>query len=400
MAVDYNNPVQKAIIDSKVFLLLKQPFIGAISSRLEFVPTEQIPTAATDGKRIYYNEKFFSNLSKGEIVFVIAHEILHVVYDHIFRRGNRNPLVWNMAIDYIVNYTLIKNNIGIAPENVLFDERYTDEYTSEELYEKLLKDDQVEIINVSFDVHLDGPTDTENNGQKNIDVEIFGNNITKEDIENVRNDIKSVIFGVVSSSMKNAGNIPAGIERLIEKLTEPKISWRDVIINTVRSSIKVDYNFRIPSNLSWIYNVIIPSFYNGDEISAHIFIDASGSISDQQLAEFLGEIHNIATSFDSFKLNVSSFDTKVYNTREYTLENINGLSDYKKIKGGGGTSFECIFEYLKENNIEPKTLIIFTDGYPCNSWGDPNYCSETIFLINNNDRRIKAPFGITVRYEN
>lgn len=396
MAVDYNDPVHKAVVDAKIYLLIKQPFIGAISSRLEFISTDQIPTAATDGRKIYYNPEFFKTLTKGQVVFVIAHEILHVVYDHIFRRGNRNPLVWNMAIDYIVNYTLIKNNIGTIPENVLFDEKYSDEYTSEELYEKLLKD-KVEIVNTSFDIHLDGPGDTSDaEGKSNVDVEIVGSKISKEDIEDIRNEIKSIIFGVRSSM--NAGNIPAGIERLIEKLTEPKVDWRDVISNFIKSSIKVDYNFKNPSNNSWIYNVIIPTFDTGEEISAHIFIDASGSISNEQLADFLGEIHNIATTFDNFHLTVSSFDTKVYNTKEYTLENISELSEYK-VKGGGGTSFECIFDYLKERNINPKTLIIFTDGYPCGSWGDPNYCNETIFLINNNDKKIKAPFGVTVRYE-
>ncbi|MEM4396756.1 MAG: VWA-like domain-containing protein [Candidatus Woesearchaeota archaeon] len=396
MAVDCDDIARK-VTDAKIYLLIKHPFIGAISSRLEFVETTKVP-AATDGKKIYYNPEFFKTLSKGQIVFVIAHEILHVVYDHVFRRGNRNPLVWNMAVDYIVNYTLIKNSIGTAPENILFDERYTDEYTSEELYEKLLKDN-VEIA-TSFDVHLDGPTDSsDSNGQKNVDVEIVGSKITKEDIENIRSEIKSIIFGMYSS-MKDAGNIPAGIERLIKKLTEgPKIDWRDVISNFIKSSVKVDYNFKNPSNNSWIYNVIIPTFDKGDEISAHIFIDASGSISDEQLADFLGEIYNIASTFDSFHLTVSSFDTKVYNTKEYTLDNMDDLPNYK-IKGGGGTSFECIFDYLKENNIDPKTLIIFTDGYPQNSWGDPNYCNETIFLINNNNERIKAPFGITVRYEN
>ena len=384
---------------------MRHPFIGSISSRLEFVSTKNIPTAATDGKAIYYNPDYFSNLSKGEIVFVVAHEILHVVYDHIFRRGNRNPMIWNMAVDYIVNYTLVKNNIGVMPKGGLFDERFTDEFTSEELYEKLCENEgnKNTKIDYNFDVHLDGPTDKtdpQSKGDFNINIRALGKEITEEELEDIRNEIKSTIFGL-KSAFANSGNIPAGIERHIDRLCEPKVNWKEVISNFVRSSVKQDYNFRKPSNKSWVYNILLPSFDVGNEINAHIFIDASGSITDAMLAEFLSEIKNIAESgFDTYNLWVSSFDTEVYNSKLFTRDNIDELENYK-VKGGGGTEFECIFEYLKNNCTEPpKTIIVFTDGYPNNTWGDPNYCEETIFLINNKDKKIKAPFGITVRYEN
>ncbi|MCX7928969.1 MAG: VWA-like domain-containing protein [Patescibacteria group bacterium] len=396
--------VARAVTDAKIYLLLKHPYIGAISSRMEIVSTDIFPTAATDGKKIYYNPEFFKDLTKGQIVFVIAHEILHIVYDHVFRRGSRIPSIWNMAIDYIVNYTLVKNEIGTIPENILYNEKYTDEYSSEELYEILLKEkknNSFQIL-VPLDTHLDGEGDSpcnsdDNDGQKtNIDISVLGGSLTKEEIDNIRNDIKSIIFGIYSSS-KKAGNIPAGIERLIEKFTEPKIDWKEVLLNFVMSNIKTDYNFRKPSNLSWIYNIILPSFSNGEEVSAHIFIDASGSISENQLVDFLSEVKNIMETFDSFNLSVGSFDTKVYNVKNFTIENMHELTEYK-VKGGGGTDFVCVFDYLKAKNIEPKTLVIFTDGYPCGSWGDPSYCNDTIFVINNNDKKIKAPFGITVRY--
>lgn len=390
--------VKRAISDAKIYLLMKCPFVGAVSTRIDFVLTYKIPTAATDGRTIYYNPNFFKDLNKGEIVFVIGHEILHIVYDHVFRRGNKNTLIWNMAIDYIVNYTLVKNKIGIIPENALFDEKYSDEYTSEELYEILLRDN-VKIVSNMLDVHLDGPEDTgDEKGEGNINVEKLGSGINKEEIENIRKEIKSIIFGL-RSSMVDATNIPKGIARVIDKLSTPVIDWKNVLFNFIKSSIKVDYDFRKPNSMSWVYNVVMPNFSTGEKISAHVFIDSSGSITDEQLADFLGEIKNMAETFDDFYISVSSFDTKVYNTQEYDPNNISEISKYKAM-GGGGTDFDCIFNYLKEKNIVPNSLIIFTDGRPYDSWGDPNYCgNETIFLINNKYENIKAPFGTTIKYE-
>ena len=92
------------------------------------------------------------------------------------------------------------------------------------------------------------------------------------------------------------------------------------------------------------------------------------------------------------------FDTAVYGYAEFTPENMDELDDYQ-IVGGGGTDFDCIFDFLKNEDINPEKLVVFTDGYPWSSWGDENYC-DTVFVIHgNHDRSLMAPFGTTCHYE-
>lgn len=403
--------IKNVIVESKIYLLVKYPYLGSIASKLEFVEIDDdpikkalIPTAATDGKKIYYNVDFFKELNKGNIVFVVAHEILHVILDHIFRMKKRNPNVWNAAVDYIVNYILVKNKIGIIPSNVLYSEKYTDEYSAEELYEILYKEKE-KYENYVFDIHLSNDENAENgqnNDNKNKKVvsvsEILGRKLTEEEIEKIRSEIQATLLDVCYTQ-NTAGNLPLGIERIIKKLIEPKINWREAIKNFVYSSVNFDFDFRKPNHQSWVQNIILPSLNYGMKIDAHVFIDASGSISDVMLCDFLSEIKNIMNSFDLFSLTIASFDTKVYNVKTFTNENESEINNYK-VLGGGGTDFNCIFNYLKENNIQPKVLIVFTDGQPFNGWGDPRYCDETIFLINNPyNKDIKAPFGVTLKYE-
>jgi predicted metal-dependent peptidase len=114
------------------------------------------------------------------------------------------------------------------------------------------------------------------------------------------------------------------------------------------------------------------------------------------LRDIHSEVKGIMQSFEDFELHVGSFDTEVYNFQTFTPENIYDIDNYQ-FQGGGGTSFDCIFDYLKDNDIMPKKLIIFTDGYPYGSWGDPNYC-DTIFVIHGSNNT-EAPFGITCQYE-
>jgi len=134
----------------------------------------------------------------------------------------------------------------------------------------------------------------------------------------------------------------------------------------------------------------------GEEIDVVVFIDMSGSISDKQAQAFLGEIGGMMNSFDGYKVHVCSFDTEVYNPQDFNSDNMDSIENYEP-QGGGGTDFNCIFNYLKENAIEPKRLIVFTDGYPFGSWGDSEYC-DTTWIIHG-DKDPNPPFGTYAIYD-
>jgi predicted metal-dependent peptidase len=92
-----------------------------------------------------------------------------------------------------------------------------------------------------------------------------------------------------------------------------------------------------------------------------------------------------------------SFDTDIYNPQDFTSDNLDDIIEYEP-EGGGGTDFKCMFTYLKDNDISPKRLLVFTDGYPFGTWGDPNYC-ETLWVVHGNDNP-NPPFGQWALYDN
>jgi len=142
--------------------------------------------------------------------------------------------------------------------------------------------------------------------------------------------------------------------------------------------------------------IILPAQEYLDTIDVAVSIDASGSMSETMLRDILSEIKGIMQTFRDFKLKVWTFDTQVYSHVDFTPENIDDIDSYP-LKGGGGTLFECNWEYMKREGIEPQRFIMFTDGYPGGSWGDENYC-DTLFVIHGTTK-IVSPFGLTAYYE-
>ena len=157
-----NQEIEDRLIKARIEMLMSAPFFGNLATRLKLKDaTEWCPTAATDGKYFYYNRNFVAALSDGEVVFLMGHEILHCVYDHfdIGRRGDRDPRLWNIANDYVINADLIDANIGeqIKLVEICFDWKYRGQ-VSEEIYDDLFKQAEEEgrVINVEpLDIHLD-----------------------------------------------------------------------------------------------------------------------------------------------------------------------------------------------------------------------------------------------------
>ena len=135
---------------------------------------------------------------------------------------------------------------------------------------------------------------------------------------------------------------------------------------------------------------------NAETIDVACAIDMSGSIGLDDARAFLSEIKGMMDQYDSYRINLWSYDTKVYNHVVITQDNAEDLLTYVP-KGGGGTSYEVNYEFMRDSDINPKQFINFTDGYPNSGWGEPEFC-ETLFIIKGNTKAV-APFGQTVIYE-
>ena len=400
------NKIQQEVLDkiivARVGLLLRHPFFGNMATRLGIQECDEwCPTAATDGRNLYYNTKFFSKLSSREIEFVIAHEILHCVFDHIGRTEQRDRQIYNVACDYIVNNTLVRDNIGEKPKDIpIFQDFKYEGWSSEKVYDEIYKkydEKQLQKLGQLLDEHLDwgddngqGPSkDDKDKGKQKKPA------FSKEELRKIRDEIKDSILQ--SAQAAGAGNLPKEVERIVQSMTNPKMNWREILQTQIQSTIKSDYSFMRPSRKGWHSGVVLPGSQFEQTIDIAVAIDASGSISEKQLTVFLSEIKSIMDQYRDYKIKVWTFDTQVYNEQDYG-PNDGDISQYS-ITGGGGTDFMCNWEYMKENDIVPKRLIMFTDGYTFDSWGDPNYC-DTVFVIHDNHNdRVEAPFGITTKYE-
>jgi predicted metal-dependent peptidase len=131
-------------------------------------------------------------------------------------------------------------------------------------------------------------------------------------------------------------------------------------------------------------------------IDIAIAVDMSGSITNDQARDMFGEVKGIMEQFQDFKVKLWCFDTNVYNYAEFDNTNIDDIMTYEP-KGGGGTDFMCNWKFMKENDICPERFVMFTDGYPWDSWGDPDYC-DTVFIIHGPDT-IEPPFGTWAHYK-
>jgi len=191
------------------------------------------------------------------------------------------------------------------------------------------------------------------------------------------------------------GSLPKGVRRMVQDLIEPQLDWRELLQVTMQSKIKDDYTWNRPSRRSWHIEAVLPGHNDAETVDIAIALDLSGSIRESQIRDFLSEVQGITETFVSFNLHVFSFDTEVYNYHVFNSENLDSIAEYECI-GGGGTAFSCIFNFLKDEQIEPEQLVVFTDGF-VHDWGDPDYC-DTLFILHSSVDRAETPYGTAVKY--
>jgi predicted metal-dependent peptidase len=400
---DLRAEVLDRIIVARVGLLLRHPFFGNMATRLIIKEaSDWCPTAATDGRHLFYSVPFFAKMSNKEIEFVIAHEILHCVFDHMTRREDRDPQIHNIAADYIVNNTLVRDRIGDKPKDIpIFQDFKYDGWSSEAVYDDIFdKYDQEELDQLGklLDEHVDWEKgNTPQPGQaKGKAPGANKPSYSKEELAKIRDEIKENMMSAAQAA--GAGNVPKEVERMIKELTEPKITWRELLRQQIESTIRNDFTFARPSRKGWHTGAILPGMNFMDTVDLCIAIDMSGSIGDSQANDFLSEVQGIMDEYQDYKIKLWCFDTEVYNEQDFSADSASDLREYKVI-GGGGTDFMKNWTYMKEQDIVPKKFIMFTDGYPWDTWGDENYC-DTIFIVHSyHDKNMQAPFGITAHYE-
>lgn len=396
------------LIKARISLLVGNPFFGRLCMLLKIKETDRIPIMATDGKYLFYNKRTAKKLSKMEIKTVIAHEVLHCVLGHLWRRDKREPFRWNFACDYAVNL-ILENNKFVLPKGILLNHSYIG-MNAEAIYEKLPKPKKKAGKSAVASAgggsgkkkkKKDDPNENhkfwekspKKGGKGNKKGKKWKNSKLLDKIKEQANKkrqkrLKKMWESATENAIKTTqrGSIPAGLERLVEEM-EPKEDWKKILSAYLSSSF-TDFNFSRRDRRTFGWDFYLPDLQDIKTLRDVIaVVDTSGSISGEELNQFLSEIKKILKVFPKVTGWLIECDAEV--GRVLPIEKAKGVENFT---GGGGTSHVPVFEEIKERNLTPRVVICFTDMYTEFPDEKPNY---PVLWLSTTDE--VAPFGRTIR---
>lgn len=356
---------------AKVAIVTQHPFFASILMKRKLIPDNTIPTAAVDQRgQIYYNEKFVESLSVDELVFVLAHEVGHVIGQHASRRGARHPKKWNMAGDAWINDMLKDAGIGQFIDGCVNMPGSKDE-TVDEIYNKL----------------PDMP-DGSGPGGTGDDLIERGTPLTAEEADRIDAETR-VEIAQAAQAAKMQGKLPGAIAKIVAELIDTHTPWYDILERHMTNMTRGEYSWARPNRR--FSDVYLPStgkvFEMGEVV---IQVDISGSISAKELAHYNGHMKSIMELCSPERIHVLYVDTGVCKHDVFERGEEFSLQFYS----GGGTNMEAGFTYLEEQGIEPEAFVCLTDGYTdFNESSKPAY--PVIWCISSD---IKAPYGENVHF--
>jgi len=340
--------IKLRLAKAKTNLVLEHPFVGSIALGLPYYIDQSIPTAATNGKCIKFNPDFVDRLTDEELKFLVAHECFHPMFEHNFRRGERDPRKWNQAGDYIINKHLTDEKIGKMPEGGLLNDGIYQAGggTTDGIY-NILPD------NPDGDDPLDDCEDGEG---------------TPAEKEQARNEWK-VKVAQAAQAAKMMGKLSANMQRLVGEVLQPKVDWRDVLRRFIEKAKNDERSFARPNRRFVQQGMYLPTI-TGEVMGEVAFcVDMSGSIDEATANQFAAEVRNVFEDARPSKLHIIFFSHEVC---AYDLIERDGDFEFNP-RGGGGTAFSPCFKYMQDNDINPVACIFLTD-LCCDDFGNqPDY---------------------------
>jgi len=453
---------REKLTKARIQLLRRYPFFGYLALSLKFVEWNVGTFAVDDYGNFYYNPAIVERTDVDQLMFIIAHEVMHLALQHNVRRGRRNKMLWNVACDLAINTLLAEQfESHMIPEGVLMPPReIRDEVwckSAEEIYDKLpklggkldvhikrliyrpkriintpgavfipkgekkLEFDEIVVedinlgevahigkVNIKVDEVINPPPfqgDLKQQGQEKTkgqgegemgqqkiqkkgqmgeqgqgqqqgegmgmegvqvghDVHLFGENGKEKDTEKIRREAKEWSKRLVEAwkYAKNKGRFPAYLRGFIEEALSERIDWKTVLWRFVQEVIPSDYNIVRPNKKYLSYGYHLPSVVK-ENLDVVVALDTSGSIGDDEYAEFLGEVLAIAKSYSNVRITAILNDATVHKVVEEEQDIQYLMSEIKKREGYGGTDFRPVFKWIEENRPYTKLLVFFTDLY-------------------------------------
>lgn len=371
-----NSKAAKLISKARTLLIVNEPFFGTLALKLQ--PTERmdIPRMATDGERLFYNPEWVEKASMNGIanmLSTVAEGVVKVANGHTWRKGIRQNMRWDIASTASV-LNILRGSGFIIPDDTpkfLLQEEFKGK-SAEWIYNQLPDMPEMQIeITISNAGQGEGEDEQESEGKGKGKgkgkqqgtgsgfqprVQIISTPAGRS--QELEEDWK---LAVVQAAMaaKSQGNLPAGMEMLLDEIRKPKIDWKAALRRFVQAMVRNDYSWRKPEPRYLPLGIYLPSMVSEGMIGEVVIgVDASGSVWDKKTQEEFGaEMNSIMEESKPERVHVIYFDAKVQSVKTYER----GEEIQIKPKGGGGTDFRCIFTWMKKNDITPCCLIVLTD---------------------------------------
>jgi len=386
--------VENKLTKARTQLILDKPFLGNLVLRLPMKAAGSwCRTSATDAKSFYYNPSFIEKLDNHQTKFVLIHEALHCALTHFARRGNRDKHKWDLACDFAINPLLVKE--GFRPpldvpifskyESMIAEEIYPmiddsidTEPMDQHLYDDNPKDDADESDGGMREDSLDGQKDdTSSKGQDNKPSQGNSNSgdlaeqpspLTPDEMQELSSRWQKNLASSAQLAQQ-AGKLDGEFAKLVDFFLQPQLSWQSLLAQYMSTLARDDFSYARPSRRSG--NAILPSL-RSSQIDITVAIDTSGSITQEEIDEFISEINAIKSNMRA-SITLIACDEKVNDNLIWRFEAWDELQFPASLGGGKGTNFNPVFDYIDEQDSPSSVLIYFTDAMGKFPQFEPNY---------------------------
>ena len=384
-----SDPIETKLAAARTRLILDKPFLGALVLRLPLLAADPkwCQTTATDARAFYYNPRYIDALSLDQLQFALAHEALHCALSHFARRQGRIKHRWDVACDYAINPLLVGDGLK-PPPGALLQESY-EGMTAEEIYpyikentdeepqdRHLYDDDQKDDRDRQQDQGQDGESPQSSEPDKNDERSGQSPSVTPYDedhqtpgapqpqplSESEREQLsiqwQQRLAGAAQQALQ-AGKMGTVMARIVDHLLQPRLPWRMLLARYMTALARDDYSFTRPSNRRE-GAAILPSL-RSTQLDLTVILDTSGSISDEEMHEFLSEIDAIKGQMRA-RITLHACDDQLAESGPWTYEAWEELTLPPDIEGGGATSFIPAFDWAEHLDRPPNLCLYFTDA--------------------------------------
>ena len=377
-----NKQARKKLARCRVRLLTDEGFWSKVIMPLDLVEdNELVARMGTDGRKLYYNSEWVLGQKDDVLIGTMIHEGEHVAFLHFARMGSRDPRIWNIATDMSVNYSVEYHTKWPLPENVVKGKAGTAEFH----YKELMKNAK----QVKINLPQSGEGSEWDVGSVMEPQNADGSKASEFEKKALAEEWK-IRVAVAAKQAQMEGKLPAELARMVKDLVTPKVNWREVIARFVSGFNREEYSWRRPHRRHMQSGFILPSRWSPGVAQIAVGVDTSGSISQDMLRDVVGEVFGCLQAYEergTLELQVLWCDTKVYPQ----LVDDPGMI---KPRGGGGTSFAPVFDWVREHGDELEGIVYVTDGW-CSRFGEEP-SQPVLWVLTSENETFRPPFGEVV----